>query len=185
VRSEFDKQLWSDLRVAAFILAILYVVFAISHPFTVGGKMGLRLTILAGSSAVTLFLYGLWLRRSTSYHLANLTVAVFAGIVLCNSTFHLVATRDPAQFTNFVVLVVAIGTFFLSSSWCVAAIVVVGAVWGWALQFFGREHTAHYVFAFATASVVAALAFRLRTRALRSAIVGLERTSSFTEGESR
>ena len=172
VRSEFNKQLWSDLRVAAFILAILYVVFAISHPFTVGGKMGLRLTILAGLSAVILFSYGLWLRRSTSYHLANLTVAVFAGIVLCNSTFHLVATRDPAQFTNFVVLVVAIGTFFLSLSWCVAAIVAVGVVWGWALQFLGREHTAHYVFAFVTASVVAALAFRLRTRALRSAIVG-------------
>src|SRR5215469_15806672 len=114
----------------------------------------------------------LWLRWSTSYHLANLTVAVFAGIVLCNSTFHLVATRDPAQFTNFVVLVVAIGTFFLSLSWCVAAIVVVGAVWGGALQFLGREHAAHYVFAFITASVVAALAFRFRTRALRSAIVG-------------
>jgi signal transduction histidine kinase len=172
VDAEFDKQLWSDLRVAAFILAILYVVFAISHPFTVGGKMGLRLTILAASSAIILFLFGLWLRRSRSYHLANFTVSVFAGIVLCNSTFHLVATRDPAQFTNFVALVVAIGTFFLSLRWCVAAIAVVGAVWEGALQFVGREHTAHYVFAFVTASVVAALAFRLRTRALRSAIVG-------------
>jgi len=172
VRSELDKQLWSDLRVAAFILSILYVIFAFSHPFTVGGKSGLRLTILAASSAVVLFLYGLWLRRSQSYRLANLTVAVFAAIVLCNSTFHLVVTRDPAQFTNFVVLLVAIGTFFLSLAWCMAAIVVVGAVWGWALQFLGPEHAVHYVFAFITASVVAALAFRFRTRALRSAIVG-------------
>ena len=172
IKSEFDKQLWSDLRVAAFILAVLYVLFAASHPFTVGGKLGLRLMALAASSAVVLFLYGLWLRRSESYHLANLTAAVFAAIVLCNSAFHLAVTHDPAQFTNFVVLVVAIGTFFLSLPWCVAAIVVVGAVWGGALQFLGREHAAHYVFAFITASVVAALAFRFRTRALRSAIVG-------------
>jgi len=172
VKSEFDKQLWSDLRVAAFVLSILYAVFAISHPITVGGRVGLRMMILAVSSAVVLFFYGLWLRRSKRYHLANLTAAVFAGIVLCNSTFHLVGTGDPVQFTNFVVLVVAIGTFFLSLPWCVGAIVVVGAVWGGALQFFGREHTAHYVFAFITASVVASLAFRFRTRALRSAIVG-------------
>ena len=39
VASEFDKQLWNDLRVAAFILSVLYVVFAISHPFTVGGAL--------------------------------------------------------------------------------------------------------------------------------------------------
>jgi signal transduction histidine kinase len=172
VQAEFNKQLWSDLPVAAFILSVLYVVFAVSHPFTVGGKSGLKLTILAATSAVVLFLYGLWLRRSQSYRRANFTAAVFAGIVLCNAAFHLVLTRDPAQFTNFVVLVVAIGTFFLSLRWCVAAILVVGGVWGWALQFLGREHTAHYIFAFVTASVVASLAFRFRTRALRSAIVG-------------
>ena len=59
IRSEFDKQLWFDLRVAAFILSILYVVFAISHPFTVGGKSGLRLATLAASSAIVLFLSGL------------------------------------------------------------------------------------------------------------------------------
>jgi signal transduction histidine kinase len=171
LKAEFDKQLWSDLPVAALILSILYVIFGISHPFTVGGKLGLRLTILAGSSAVVLFLCRLWLQRSKSYHLANLTAAIFAGIVLCNSAFHLIVTRDPAQFTNFVVLVVAIGTFFLSLPWCVAAIIVVGAVWGAALQFLGREHTAHYVFAFVTASVVASLAFRFRTHALRSSIV--------------
>ena len=172
IRSEFDKQLWFDLRVAAFILSILYVVFAISHPFTVGGKSGLRLATLAASSAIVLFLSGLWLRRSENYRLANLTAAVFAGIVLCNSTFHLVVTRDPAQFTNFVVLLVAIGTFFLSWPWCIATIAVVGMVWGWALQFLAREHIVHYIFAFVTASVVAALAFRFRTRALRSSIVG-------------
>jgi signal transduction histidine kinase len=172
VDSEFDKQLWSDLPVAAFCLSILYVLFALSHPFTVGGKTGLKLTALAGSSALILFLFGLWLRRSKTFHLANLTAAIFAAIVLCNSASHLVETRDPAQFTNFVVLVVAIGTFFLSWRWCVAALAVVGAVWGAALQFLGREHTAHYIFAFITSSVVAALAFRFRTHALRCSIVG-------------
>ena len=170
---ELNRQLWSDLRIASFSLSLLYLIFAIAHPFTVGGETGRKLTIIAASSSMVLFLCGLWLRRSGSFRLANVTAAIFAAIVLFNSAFHLVATRDPAQSSNFVLLVVAIGTFFLSLRWCVAAIVVVGAAWAGAIHFVRSDHLGHYIFAFITASLVAALAFRFRTHALRCSIVGV------------
>ncbi len=180
IDSEFDRDLWSDISVAAFSLAVLYVVFAVAHPFTVGGATGWKLAGLAGLSAVTLFALGLWSRRSQRYHLANLTAAILAAIVLVNSAFHLAATADPAQFTNFMVLLIAIGTFFLSLRWLVGGIAVIGIAWMAMLPFVGRAHTVHYVFAFVTTSLVAALAFSFRTRALRRAIVG-----AWTESQNR
>jgi signal transduction histidine kinase len=172
IASEFDRQLWSDIPVAAFSLAVLFALFAVAHPFTVGGSNGWKLAGLAALSAVTLFAFGLWSRRSPSYHLSNLVAAIFAAIVLLNSAFHLAVTADPKQFTNLMVLVIAIGTFFLSLRWCAGAIAVVGAVWMAMLVYVGRAHAMHYMFAFVTTSLVAALAFRFRTRALRRSIVG-------------
>jgi signal transduction histidine kinase len=179
--SECDKQLWSDLPVAAFSLSILYLLFAAAHPFTVGGPAGTKLSVVATASSLVLLLYALWLRRSKSIHLANLTAATFAGIVLVNAAFHLLATRDPAEFSNFVVLVVAIGTFFLSLRWCIGAIAAVGAAWAAVTYLLGGDHAVHYVFGFITSSVVAALAFRFHTRALRSSIAGVWRETRHRE----
>ena len=178
--SEFDRDLWSDISVAAFSLAVLYVVFAVAHPFTVGGAAGWKLAGLAGLSAVTLFALGMWSRRSQRFHLANLTAAILAAIVLLNSACHLAATADPEQFTNFMVLLIAIGTFFLSLRWLVGGVAIIGIVWMAMLPIVGRAHTVHYVFAFVTTSLVAALAFSFRTRALRRAIVG-----AWTESQNR
>lgn len=166
--NRFHQQLWSDLPTAAFGLSALYVLFAIAHPFTVGGAAGRRLTGLAAASAVVLFLFGLWLRRSKQVRLANLTAGIFAVIALANATYHLLQTQDPAQFTNFILLVVAIGAFFLSSGWCLAAVSLVGFVWGAAIYALPNPNAVHNAFAFVSASLVATLAFRFRTRALRS-----------------
>lgn len=171
VNTELNKQLWRGLPTASFTLSLLYLIFAAAHPFTVGGEAGWILAAIAGSSAVILFLYGLWLRRSSGFHLANLATAILAGIVLFNVASHLLTTRDPAQSSNFVLLVVAIGAFFFSSRWCAAAIVAVGAVWGSAFHLLPNDHRTHWIFAFISASLVAVLAFRLRTHALRSSIV--------------
>lgn len=179
--SEFDKQLWSDVPVAAFSLAVLFVLFAVAHPFTVGGSIGRELSLLAGLSAITLFALGLWSRRSQSYQLANRTAAIFAAIVLVNSAAHLAATRNPEQFTNFMVLLIAIGIFFLSVPWLVVGIAVIGTVWMEMLLFIGRTHAVHFVFAFVTTSVVAGLAFRFRTRALRRSVVGVWREARHGE----
>jgi signal transduction histidine kinase len=164
----FDQQLWSDLPIAAFSLSALYVIFAFAHPFTVSGVGGWKLTSLAATSAALLFGFGLWLRRSNQFRLANLIVAIFAVIALANTAAHLLLTRDPSQFTNFILLVVAIGAFSLSSRWCVAAIVIVGLVWGAAVYVLPNANPVHYAFAFVSASLVAGLAFRFRTHALRA-----------------
>jgi len=176
VASEFDHQLWSDLPTTAFSLAGLYLIFAVAHPFTVGGSSGRELSALAGLSALVLFGFGLGLRRSQRYRLAHLVAAIFAGIVLLNSAFHLAATRDPKQYTNFIVLLIAVGTFFLSWRWCMGVIAAIGTVWMAMLFYVGHSYAIHYAFAFVTASLVAALAFRFRTHALRKAI-----TSAWTE----
>jgi signal transduction histidine kinase len=162
----FNQQLWSDLPIAAFSLSALYAIFACAHPFTVGGAAGWELTSLAATSAIVLFGFGLGLRRSSQFCLANVTVAIFAMIALANTAAHLLLTRDPSQFTNFILLVVAIGAFSLSSPWCVGVIVIVGLVWGAAVYTLTGANPVHYAFAFVSASLVAGLAFRFRTRAL-------------------
>lgn len=181
IASEFDRQLWSDIPTAAFSLAVLFVLFAVAHPFTLGGPLGRELSLLAGLSAITLFALGLWSRRSQSYYLANRTAAVFAAIVLVNSSVHLAATHNPEQFTNFMVLLIAIGIFFLSLPWLVGGVIFVGAVWMAMLLFVGRTHAVHFVFAFVTTSLVAGLAFSFRTHALRRSVVGVWREARHRE----
>ena len=168
LKERFDRQLWSDLPVAAFSLSILYAVFACAHPFTVSGAAGWQLTSVAAASAALLFGLGLWLRHSLQFRLANLTVAIFAMIALANTAAHLLLTRDLSQFSNFILLVVAIGAFSLSARWCVGAIVIVGLVWGAAVYTLPHTNPVHYAFAFVSASLVAGLAFRFRTRALHA-----------------
>ena len=166
--ARFDQQLWSDLPTAALSLAVLYTVFAFAHPFTVGGTAGWKLTALASASAIFLFVLGLWLRRSNKFGVANLIAAILAMVALANATSHLLLTRDPSQFTNLLLLVVAIGAFFLSPRWCIASIAVVGLVWGAAIFRLPNPNAVHYAFAFISASLVAGLAFRFRTHALLS-----------------
>jgi len=172
IANRFDQQLWADLPTAAFSLAALYVIFAFAHPLAVGGETGLRLTALASTSALVLFLCGRWLRRSCQFRLANRTAALFAAIVLANVTYHLLQTRDSLQFTNFMLLVVAIGAFFLSLRWCLASIAVVGLVWGAAIYLLRSPNLIHNVFAFVSAALIAGLAFRFRTHALRRFLEG-------------
>jgi signal transduction histidine kinase len=79
------------------------------------------------------------------------------------------------------VLLLAIGIFFLSLRWLVVGVAVIGAVWMAMLLFVGRTHAVHFVFAFVTTSVVAGLAFRFRTRALRRSVVGVWREARHAE----
>jgi signal transduction histidine kinase len=92
--------------------------------------------------------------------------ALVAGIALANSALLLAALGDPLQTTNFVLLVVGVGLFFLSQRWL--AIVALTSVGVWSLVAFRAEPDpawTHFGFALLSALVisVAVHAARLKT----------------------
>ncbi len=169
--ASFSQTLWETLPPLGYGLSLLYIVFAVSHPFVLGWPAAKSLVILAlvtsGAAAIIAHIIR---RREPRAELDNLLALVFVCLVLLNSTVHMLFTSDPKQTTNFILLIVGVGSFYVSARALFFSIGLIVAIWLLAFLSIHSGQLVHYSFAIFTASVISLLARYVRMRALIQAI---------------
>ncbi len=130
-REILNRTLRTNLPPVALGLSVLYVLLALSHSLLLQPPARTFMVSTALTSA--LLLVGLWwlLRRVTPpTWLAHPISAGIAGVILFNSLLHMALIPEPKQSTNIALLMVGIGSLFLSLPWFagIAALTLVG--WG-------------------------------------------------------
>ncbi len=148
---------------------LLYLFFGISHYFVLEPPARLPMSVTALLSATGLLLIALYLRlRSAQIKRAHLWAGLTAGIVLLNCWLHLVLTGDSLQSSNFMLLILGTGVFFLSSRWYTSFLLFTVLSWVgahyWFLGF--TNETVHFAFGLFSASILATLAHYARKQRL-------------------
>ncbi len=167
----FSQTLWETLPPLGYGLSLLYIVFAIAHPLVLGWKAGKSLVILALiTAAITGIIAYIIQRREPRAELDNLLAMVCVCLVLLNSTAHMLFTNDPKQTTNFILLIVGVGSFYVSARGLFFSIGLIVSVWFLAFSAIHSGELVHYTFSIFTASVISLLARYVRMRALIQAI---------------
>jgi signal transduction histidine kinase len=170
LRASFSRTLWESLPPVGYGLSLLYVIFAIAHPFVLG-RQAKPLSILAMVTAglVAAIAYTVQ-RRGASAELDNLLALACVCLVLLNSVVHMLITHDPKQTTNFILLIVGVGSFYVSVRGLFFSIGLIVAVWLLAFSTLHSGQMVHYCFAMFTATLISLLARYVRMKALLQAI---------------
>ncbi len=170
IANHLTRSFGESVRPVGYGLSFLYLFFALAHPYTLGARAK-PLVIMAISTSIVLALIAFRVEvRNPSTLTGTLVSLLYVCLVLANSATHLLITADPKQTTNFMLLIVGAGSFYLSRRRLFLAIGLIVAVW-WLcfLQLPSRSDMPHYIFALMTATVISLLTVSLRRRALISA----------------
>jgi signal transduction histidine kinase len=171
MNASFSQTLWETLPPLGYGLSLLYLIFAISHPFVLGWPAAKTLVALSlvtsGVAAILAYVIG---RRGPRAELDNLLALVLVCLVLLNCTTHLLLTGDPKQTTNFILLIVGVGSFYVSARGLFFSVGLIVVVWLAAVLPLQSRQFVHYAFAIFTASLISLLARYVRMRALVQAI---------------
>lgn len=157
----------------AVCFTALYLIFAPFHWTLLEGGGRYLMTTLAGVSAIIgAFIAGAarggYIKSAWAYPAGF----ILFGIVLSNSAVHMWITQDIDQSSNFALVFVAIGLFFLSRGWLAVAYTITFAVWmALAMNITDREEElAHFAVMNAQAIAVGILALEIRLRGNRRLI---------------
>lgn len=150
-------------------LGALYLLFAIAHFVLQPTALSQIMTPVA--AITSLMLLGLaihWQRGPVPLPPAHAYAAFCGALVLLNSWLHLWLSVDPQQSTNFMLLIVGVGFFFLSSYWFAGFVVTILLIWGATVSLlnFPPEVNTHFGFGLASATLLATLAHFARKRTL-------------------
>ncbi len=163
------ERTWRSLRPTGFVLALLYMVFAISHPFVQAADIAPTLATVATITALLFLAMALGVERlrsvdSFAYPLAFAVVA----LAVLNSGLHLNLTGDPRNATNLIFIMFAATIFVPSTPWFVASALSAVAWWGvFAIGMDDPDDQLHFTVAILSALVVSWLLQYLRVRSLR------------------
>ncbi|MCH2186646.1 hypothetical protein MK280_12320, partial [Myxococcota bacterium] len=140
----------ASITPTAWVVAALYGLLIVIHPFALPGEHRWTMSIVATASASLSAATALWWQRQKRPDWAHLVNAWLAGIVLINTVLHFIFFPQAGNITNFIILILGAGLVLLSrisfyaivslavGSW--AGIVVTLQVpdpneWGWFLFF--------------------------------------------------
>jgi signal transduction histidine kinase/ActR/RegA family two-component response regulator len=150
-----------SLRPVAKGFGLLYALYSISHLLLLPADFRWPMSITAFVSAVGMFgLYYLFARWRPMGPNAHRMAAGMAFCVLYNSWLHLWLSRDVLQSTNFMLLLVGVGVFFLSTRWLLVALLIAFVAWFgtvWRLQI-SVDMQIHFGFGLFAASLLGGLA---------------------------
>ena len=167
VRRALDEIVLSSLQPIAWVLAGLYLVFAVSHQLVLPAEAADTMSVVAVLSAAFFAGLALTLRRIDLLpSFAHAVATVMAAVVLLNSLLHMGLTREPFQTTNLLLLILGVGILFLDVGWF--GLVVTASLLGWLLVAGLGPYSAvwvHFGFSLVGATVLswAILALRIRT----------------------
>ncbi len=157
-----------SLRPIASGLAGLYGLLVLAHLALLPPYAKAPMALIAGASALGLFglrwALGSW-RPSLAW--AHPLATLLAAIILLNSLLHLAFIPEPKQSTNFALLIIAIGSFFLSPRWF--AVGCVATLGSWGLVVAGAPPSpdwVHFTFLLGEATVLALLILLVRRRSV-------------------
>ena len=130
VQNELVALFRDSLLPISLILAGLYGLFAILHLSSLEEPSRSILTVAALLSAacLTAIAHAAYRKRIAPGHSYLVGFAIF-GVVLANSALHMWVERDIYQSTNFALIFVAVGMFFLSRRNLLIAFAITFAVW--------------------------------------------------------
>jgi len=150
----YDASVAAALPATAGLMALMYGMFALLHPFFLTGTPRIVMTVMAGMSAIMLaILYGWTSRHPVPGHRAHLLTYGAGVLVAGNTLLHLVIMRDPLQTANVILLLAASGASFLAVRWLVAAHTFVWVGWLGALPLLPRGTLRDWIFAMVLATV--------------------------------
>ncbi len=145
-------------------LAVLYAVFAVGHLVLLEAPARTPMFVLAALSALTCAGIAMAVRRRPPVGHAHLVGSAIAAVVLVNSAAHLWFTRDPIQTTNFALLVLGVGLFFLDVRWTVAVSGVSLLVWSAIAWNLGPGIFEQYLFTMVGAGILSVIICVIRGR---------------------
>lgn len=130
VQHELNSLFRESVLPISLFLAAMYALFAVLHLIILKDPARLIMTIAALTGMATLIAIALALRANlvAPHHAYKVGFAVF-GVVLANSALHMVIAKDVYQSTNFALIFVAVGLFFLSRRHLLIAFAINFAVW--------------------------------------------------------
>jgi hypothetical protein len=165
----FDRIVYDSLRPASAALGVLYVILAVSHALTQPEVVAVPMTIVASGSAGALGgLYYLLGRRQFPLNYANPLGMIVFAVALLNSVMHLGLTFEPRQSTNFALVIVGAGCFFLRRRWLIASVLSAAVTWICAVSFMPPSPDwLHFAFMLLMATVLSVLVYTVRFRTFR------------------
>ena len=98
---------------------ILYAIIALGHALTLTDPFVRTTLAIVATLSTSIFLgYYAWtsLYQLSRQH-AHTVAGIFVFIAAINSVLHISLTNDPKQTTNLIIVILAIGSFFLSWPW--------------------------------------------------------------------
>lgn len=112
-------------------LALLFAVFGVGHLAVLEPPTRLPMALSAGVVVLTCLGVAAWMRGRPPNGRAHWVAMALAMAALLHSVVQLWLTQDPLQTTNFALLILGVGLFFLDVRWTIAAVTV--AFTGWAV----------------------------------------------------
>ena len=159
----------NNIRPTARGLAILYLIFGISHIFLLPEGIKYIMAAVALGTAVILAILSQAARfKAVPLPQAHPTAVGIALLVLINSLLHLYFIPEPRHTTNISLLIVGVGVFFLSARWFIFTLVLSLSSWlivTWPM--IGSPDWIHFLFLQIGSTFVAFIAHTVRIRDAR------------------
>ncbi len=161
-----DRIVYDSLRPVSAALAILFTFLAVSHAILLPKGVAVPMTLVASFSACVVGgLYYVLGRQQLPLRYAHpLGICIFA-LALLNSVIHLGLTFEARQSTNFALLTIGAGCFFLRRRWFALAVLSALASWMCVVSFApASAEWLHFGFMLLIAAVLSALVYTVRFR---------------------
>src|SRR5438270_7196851 len=139
----------ANQKLVAFFLGSMYLVFAVAHRFMLPREVSGYMILGAIATAAITFGLGIAAQRKlVPLRWAHVVNGIFAALILANSVAHLYLTNRMDETTNFMLLVLAVGSVFYSWAWFWAMLALTTASWVEVTRAsFGSYDWWHYAFA--------------------------------------
>src|ERR1051326_2746703 len=169
LREALNRVVRDCLPLATISLTVLYTFFAIVHWLVQAKPVGLALSISAAASAVVLVALFIILKRwAIPLDSVHAFAAALAMVPLFNSFITLYLLSEPQQTTNFMLVIIGAGLFFLSTPWLALVIAVTFLSWLFVVwQAPPSPSWVHFGFAMISATVISFFTHSVRLRILR------------------
>jgi diguanylate cyclase (GGDEF)-like protein/PAS domain S-box-containing protein len=173
----------ANQKLVAFFLCAMYFVFAVAHRFMLPSDVsGYMILGAIATAAITIGIGAAGQKKILPLRWAHIVNGIFAALILANSVAHLYLTGRIDETTNFMLLVLAIGSVFYSWPWFWGMLALTTASWIEVTRaFIGTYDWWHYAFAFLVSCWLAGLYHLLRVRSA----LQMERTRQAEQEEKK
>ena len=131
LKAAFDEVALETLQSILAGGSLLFAVLALCNVWFEPSSMAISLATASAVTAAVMFIPWIILQRK---HLpsrwAHPVLGILAGVVLFNCLLRLRLFADPRETTNFLLLVIATGSLFLSTAWF--GLILLTTLAGWA-----------------------------------------------------